>query len=68
MTEWMWRLLKTLVPENMKKVLIIPLYKGKGDMRNHRNYREISFFECFLVRRMRPETEKLIVKKKMHLY
>ena len=47
LVDWIWRLCNTafengVVPENWRPALIVPLYKGKGERIECKNYRGIS--------------------------
>ena len=47
MVDWIWRLCNmefesSVVPEDWRSVVIVPLYKGKGERTECKNYRGIS--------------------------
>ena len=49
MVDWMWRVGNMtfdngVVPEYLKSTVIVPLYNGKGERPECRNYRGISLF------------------------
>lgn len=70
--EWLWKLCckvfeKGVVPEDWKKAVIVPLYKGKGAKGDCKNYRGISLlsivgkvYGMILVDRMRRITDGMI--------
>jgi hypothetical protein len=70
--DWIWKLcnkvfVEGIVPKDWSKAVIVPLYKGKGDKGNCRNYRGISLLSVvgkiyagILVERVRRVTEELI--------
>jgi hypothetical protein len=70
--DWIWKLcnkafVEGIVPKDWSRAVIVPLYKGKGDKGNCRNYRGISLLSVvgkiyagILVERVRRVTEELI--------
>jgi hypothetical protein len=70
--DWIWKLCNKafaegIVPKDWSRAVIVPLYKGKGDKGNCRNYRGISLLSIvgkiyagILVERVRRVTEELI--------
>ena len=49
--DWIWRLCtmafeSSVVPEDYRSALIVPLYKGKGERTVCKNFRGISLYAC----------------------
>ena len=47
--DWIWRLCNmafesSIVPQDWRSAVFVPLYKGKGEMTECKNYKGISFF------------------------
>ena len=73
--DWIWRLcnmaiVRAVVPEDWRSAVIVPLYKGKGERTDCKNYRGISFLSVdrktcagILVDRVRRVTGGLIDDK-----
>ena len=72
MVDWIWKLCNmafesSVVPEDWRSVVIVPLYKGKEERTEYKNYRDISLLSvigkniCWdLVDRVRRMTGGLI--------